>query len=134
MARKSQIPLPTDRSFGFTFAIAFTMIGAWMAWKGSAHWIAALAVAAIFLLAAFAFAKVLHPLNVAWMYFGHLLNRVVSPVVMGVIFFGLLTPIATIMRLRGRNVLQRGFDPARGSYWIKRVPPGPDGSSFPRQF
>ena len=134
MARKTQIPLPTDKSFGFTFAIAFAVIGAWMAWKGSAYWIAALAVAAIFLLTAFAFAKVLHPLNAAWMYIGHLLNRVVSPLVMGVIFFGLLTPIATVMRLRGRDVLQRGFDPARGSYWIKRVPPGPDGSSFPRQF
>jgi hypothetical protein len=134
MTRKTRIQLPTDKAFGLTLAVGFAVIGAWMAWKGSAYWIAALAVAAIFALAAFAFAKVLHPLNVAWMYIGHLLNRVVSPLVMGVIFFGLLTPIAAIMRLRGRNLLQRGFDPERGSYWIKRVPPGPDGSSFPRQF
>ena len=134
MARESQIPLPTDRSFGITFAVAFAVIGAWMLWKGSALRNVAVALSAFFLLAAFLFPKVLHPLNVAWMYFGHLLNRVVGPIVMGVIFFGLLTPIAAAMRLRGRNVLQRGFDPARGTYWIKRDPPGPDGSSFPRQF
>ncbi|MEX0733337.1 MAG: SxtJ family membrane protein [Steroidobacteraceae bacterium] len=134
MARQTQIPLPTDRSFGITFAVVFALVGAWLLWKESEYSTAALIVAAIFLLAAFAFPKVLRPLNVAWMHLGLLLNRVVSPIVMGVIFFGLLTPLAAILRLRGRDVLQRSFDPARESYWVKRNPPGPDGSSFPRQF
>jgi hypothetical protein len=77
MTHQTQNPLPSDRSFGLTFAVVFALIGAWMAWKGSATWIAALALAAIFLVAAFLFPKVLHPLNIAWMWLGSLLNRVV---------------------------------------------------------
>jgi hypothetical protein len=134
MAHHSQIALPSDRSFGLLFTVVFGLIGAWMWWKASDYAAVAFALAALFLLAALAFPRVLRPLNSAWMRLGLLLNRVVSPIVMGVIFFGLLTPVAAIMRLRGRDVLQRRFDPARESYWIRRDPPGPDGSSFPRQF
>jgi hypothetical protein len=134
MVRESRVQLPSDRTFGLTIAVALGLIGAWLSWRDSTPSVAVLGLCAAFLLAALAFPGILHPLNVAWMWLGHLLNRVVSPVVMGVIFFGLLTPVAAFMRLRGRDVLQRRFDPARESYWIKRIPPGPDGSSFPRQY
>ena len=134
MTRQTQNSLPSDRSFGLTFAVVFAIVGAWMFWKASIHSAVALGIAGAFLLAALAFPRLLHPLNVVWMRLGELLNRVVSPIVMGVIFFGLLSPIAAILRLRGRDVLQRNFDRARTSYWISRNPPGPDGSSFPRQF
>ncbi len=134
MTRKTQNPLPSDRSFGLTFATVFAVLGAWMFWKASIHSAVALGAAGAFLLVALAFPRLLHPLNVAWMRLGSLLNIVVSPIVMGVIFFGLLSPLAALLRLRGRDVLQRSFDPARSSYWISRNPPGPDGSSFPRQF
>ena len=134
MSRESQIALPSDRSFGLTFAVVFALIGAWMLWKSSAYPGIAFGVSVIFLLTALAFARVLHPLNIAWMRLGYLLNKVVSPIVMGVIFFGLFTPIAILMRARGRDLLHRKFDAARESYWIGRDPPGPDGSSFPRQF
>lgn len=126
--------LPTERSFGLTFAAVFAIVGAWLVWKGSPYWILAVAAAAMFLLAAFAFPKVLHPLNVAWMRLGRLLNWVVSPVVMGVIFFGVLTPVAMLMRLRGRDALHRKFDSRSASYWISRDPPGPEGPSFQRQY
>ena len=134
MASQIQNRLPTDRSFGLTFAAVFAFIGVWIVWKGGQYWFFALGAAALFLLAALSFPQALHPLNVVWMRLGYLLNRVVSPIVMGVIFFGLLTPLATLMRLRRRDVLHRKFDAARKSYWIDRNPPGPDGSSFPRQY
>ena len=134
MPRQSQIVLPSDRSFGLLFAVVSGLAGTWLLWRASRYAGVALGIAALFLLVALAFPRALHPLNIAWMRLGLLLNRVVSPIVMGVIFFGLLTPLATVLRLRGRDVLQRRFDPARASYWIKRDPPGPDGSSFPRQF
>jgi len=127
-------PLPSDRSFCLTFAAVFALIGAWMLFKASAHFGAPLGASAFFLLAAFAFPGVLHPLNVAWMRLAVIMNRIVSPVVMGVIYFGFLTPIAAAMRLRGRDALQRRFDAKLDSYWIKRDPPGPPGSSFPQQF
>ena len=134
MTRQTEIRLPSDRSFGLTFAVMFALIGVWSLWKSSAYWTVPLGAAGLFLLAALIFPRILHPLNVVWMHFGHLLNRVVSPVVMGVIFFAMLTPVAAFLRLRGRDVLRRRCDPACESYWLKRNPPGPDGSSFPRQF
>lgn len=134
MAPSSPVPLPSDRSFCLTFAVVFALIGAWMIWKTQPYFGIPLGMSAFFLVAAFAFPSVLHPLNVAWMRLAVLLNRFVSPVVMGVIYFGLLTPIATAMRLRGRDVLHRRFDPELPTYWIKRDPPGPAGSSFPQQF
>jgi predicted membrane metal-binding protein len=132
--RKPSHPIPTDRSFGLTFACIFGIVGAWLFWRGNGAWQALAIIAALFLVCAIVRARVLHPLNVAWMAFGLLLNRIVSPVVMGIIYFGVLTPVAAWMRLRGRDALQRRFDPERTSYWIEREPPGPDASSFPRQF
>lgn len=134
MAHETQNPLPSDRSFGLTFATVFALIGAWALWKSSIYWTVHLGLAGAFLLAALAVPRLLHRLNVAWMWLGGQLNRVVSPIVMGVVFFGILSPLAAVLRMRGRDVLQRNFDPASASYWISRKPPGPDGSSFPRQF
>jgi len=126
--------LPSDRSFGLTFTVVFALLGGWMAYKSSPHFYVPLVASGLFLVATLAFPGALHPLNVAWMRLAVVLNRIVSPVVMGVIYFGVLTPVATFMRLRGRDILHRRFDAGRASYWIKRDPPGPDGSSFPRQF
>jgi hypothetical protein len=113
--------LPSDRSFGLTFAVILALAGLWLAWQASPYAPAAFGVAALFLLAAL-------------MRLAHLLNRIVSPLVMGLIYFGLLTPVAAVLRWRGRDVLRRTCDPAGESYWLKRDPPGPGGSGFPRQF
>ena len=126
--------LPSDRSFGLTFAVILALAGLWLAWKASPYAPAAFGVAALFLLAALLLPRALHPLNVAWMGLAQLLNRVVSPLVMGLIYFGLLTPVAAVLRWRGRDLLRRTYDPAGESYWLKRDPPGPGGSGFPRQF
>lgn len=134
MRRMTRSSLPNDRSFGFTFTVVLVLAGAWLSWKESQYAPAAFGVAALFMLAALALPKVLHPLNAAWMRFGGLLNRIVSPLVMGVIFFALVTPLATVLRMCGRDVLRRRFDLRSDSYWVTRDPPGPDRSSFPRQF
>ncbi len=134
MQKPGKIVLPSDRSFGLLFTVVGSLVGAWMLWRGNRFANVAFGIAALFLVAALAYPRVLRPLNIAWMHLGLLLNKIVSPIVMGVIYFGLFTPIATVMRLRGRDVLQRRFDPALQSYWIDRDPPGPDGSSFPRQY
>ena len=61
---------------------------------------------------------------------GELMGRVVSPVVLGAIFFGVFTPAAAIMRLARRDAMGRRFDAAARSYWVKRDPPGPAETSF----
>lgn len=131
----SKAPLPSDRSFGLTFAVVFALLAAWLAYKGSDHWMPCLAVSAGFGAVALVAARVLRPLNSGWMWFGRQLNRIVSPIVLGIIFFGMFMPVALLFRLRGRDVLNRRFDPSTSSYWLHRTPPGPDAErSFPRQF
>jgi hypothetical protein len=68
------------------------------------------------------------------MYLGLALNRVVSPLVMGVVFFAVFTPVALVLRAKGRDALRRGFERNLATYWIDRIPPGPDGKTLPRQF
>lgn len=128
------IKLPTDRSFGFTFAVVFALIGGWLTWKAHRFGVGFLAAAGLFALIAIVAPKLLHGLNVVWMRFGALLNQVVSPIIMGVIFFGVFAPVGLLFRLRGRDALRRKFEPESTSYWIPRDPPGPDGKSLPRQF
>lgn len=126
--------IPTDRSFGFTFAVVFGLAAAWLIWRGSRYGVAVAAFAAGFALLGWLVPRVLHPLNVVWMRFGLLLNRIVSPIVLGVIFFGVFTPVSLLFRLIGRDALRRSFVADQASYWIDRSPPGPDGKSFPQQF
>jgi hypothetical protein len=76
----------------------------------------------------------LAPFNRAWMKLAEVLHQVVSPVVLGVIFFGLFTPVAMVMRAFGRDAMARRFDPALPSYWIRRDPPGPRDDSFRDMF
>ncbi len=131
---KTPVKLPTDRSFGFTFAVVFLLAGGWLWWKASRFGLPLLGVSAGFALIALTVPRILRPLNVVWMYFGALLNLIVSPIIMGVIYFGVFTPVALFFKLTKRDALHRAFDSKRPSYWVDRTPPGPDGASLPRQF
>lgn len=77
--------------------------------------------------------KLLSPFNKAWMLLGDLLGRVISPLVLGVIFFLIITPTALIGRIFGRDEL-RLKRKAQSSYWIDRKSPSPKGDSFNNQF
>jgi hypothetical protein len=110
----------SDRSFGLVFAIVFAVIGLFPLWRLDAPRWWSLAIAAAFALVAVLFPHTLRPLNRAWLAFGRLLHRIVSPLVMGGVFFLAVTPTALIMRLRGRDLLSRKRRPDLSSYWIER--------------
>ena len=76
----------------------------------------------------------LTPLNRAWTRFGELLDRVVCPLVLGIIFYGVFTPVGLVMRMAGRDIMKRRFEPGTPTYWVERDPPGPVDDSFPEQF
>ena len=76
----------------------------------------------------------LTPFNRAWMRLAELMHRIVSPLVLGLMFFGLLAPVGWVMRMAGRDVLRRRFDSAARTYWVDRDPPGPDPAGLPHQF
>jgi len=124
----------SDRSFGLVFAAVFAIVAAWPLTHGADPRWGALAVAAAFLVVALTVPKALHPLNRVWTAFGLLLHKIVSPVIMGAIFFLTVTPIALLMRLLGKTPLQLRFEPNATSYWIVRAPPGPSGATMKNQF
>jgi hypothetical protein len=103
-------------------------------WKGGAAQSFLLALAAVTALVTVTRDSWLAPLNRAWMRLGELLGRVVSPIVLGAIFFGVFTPVGWVMRLAGRDAMCRRFDPAAASYWVKRDPPGPADDSYRNMF
>ena len=126
--------LPSNRSFGALFVVVFALVGAWGWWRGNALYPWAFALSALTLLLTLLTPDWLAPANRAWMKLGELLNRIVSPIALGLIFFGVLTPMALAMRLFGRDAMKRRFEPSARTYWIERDPPGPDPSGLPNQF
>ena len=124
----------TDRSFGIVFAVFFAIIGLFPLWAGEDIRVWALIIAGLFLALAFIASKVLGPLNRIWFRFGLLLHKIVSPLIMGLIFFGAVVPTGLLMRLFGKKPLDLDFDPTKKSYWIRRAPPSPEPGSMKRQF
>jgi Flp pilus assembly protein TadB len=120
----------SERAFGLAFACVFLLVAFWPLLDRAPARIWPIAVAAAFLLCAWLAPRALAPLNRFWSAFGLLLHRIVSPVALGAIFFGVITPFALVMRLFGRDALLLRKRSARASYWVRREPPG----SFHDQF
>ena len=100
----SEIELPSNRKFGFFFTFVFTLAAASFLYSEKMTLAYVFTTAAmIFLVVALVKSDALLPLNKLWMRFGLLLGMIASPIVLGVIFFGLFTPVAFVMRICGRN-------------------------------
>jgi hypothetical protein len=123
---KQTLKLPSDRSFGWTFSGVFALGAFFYPWV--------LALAALTALITLTRAHWLAPLKHAWMKLGELLHRVVSPLVLGLIFYGVFAPVGVVMRALGRDAMKRRYEPQAPSYWVKREPPGPPDDSFRDMF
>ena len=129
----SEIELPSNRKFGCFFTFVFAVVAAYFYYSANVSWAYVfIAAALMFLLVTLVKSDALFPLNKAWMRFGLLLGMIVSPIVLGIIFFGLFTPISILMRLGGRDELRLKFYP-KTSHWISRSEPIRSGS-FKNQF
>ena len=130
-----QADLPSERKFGLLFFIVLLVIAiiSYFQHHNLTTAIACLIGATIFLIAALVAPTVLRPLNKAWFQLGLVMAKIVNPVVMGVLFFLLISPVAMLTRLFGRDVL-RLKKSTQVSYWIDRDPQGPDAESFKNQF
>jgi hypothetical protein len=125
-ASMSAIPLPSNHKFGWTFAVIFALIGVFHPWL----LVASAAIAVVTLTRA----QWLAPLNRAWMKLGALMHMVVSPVIMGIMFFGVFTPMGWVMRRFGWDAMRRSYDATAKSYWIRRDPAGPADDSYRNLF
>ena len=124
----------SDRNFGLVMAAAAAVFGCLPLVRAAApHWWL-LALAAAFVALALFAPRVLFPLNYVWFRFGLLLHRVISPLVIGAVFFLCVTPIGVIMRLLGKDVLSLRRRDDLSSYWIVREPPGPERGTMTNQF
>lgn len=128
------VEMGSDRSFGLVFAAVFAIVALLPLKDGGEPRLWAGAIAAAFLVAAFVFPKALKPLNKLWFLIGMALHHVVTPLVMGLLFFVTVTPIALVMRVMGKDPLRLNRDGKAASYWINRTPPGPAPDSMRRQF
>jgi hypothetical protein len=124
----------SDRSFGIVMAAAFAVLTLLNGWHNGRVWPWTGGLAALFLAAALLYPVALNPLNRMWLKFGLLLHKVVSPIVMGLLFYGTVLPTGLVMRAMGKDLLRLKRQPDAGSYWIVRQPPGPAPETMKDQF
>lgn len=133
-ARDETVVAGSDRSFGLVMAAAFAILTLINAWHGGRLWPWTAAVAALFVAGALLYPAALNPLNRIWLKFGLILHKLVSPVVMGVLFFGTVLPTGLIMRAAGKDPLRLRRERHASTYWIVRQPPGPPPETMKDQF
>ena len=122
----------SDRAFGLMVGGVLTAIGLTPLIKGNTPGWAAAGAGAVLLLLALIKPSLLHRPNLLWTRLGLLLHGLVSPIVMGAMFYLVFTPIGLLFRLLGKDPLRLRFDPDAASYWIHREPAAPD--SMANQF
>tara|TARA_Y100001936_G_C15577200_1_gene410197 strand:- start:181 stop:570 length:390 start_codon:yes stop_codon:yes gene_type:complete len=117
--KNNEIKISSNKSFGIVFAIVFFLIALWPIIKSDDIRIWSLIVSIIFLILGIMNSSILTPLNKIWFRFGIFLGKLIAPVVMGIIFFFVVTPIGLIMRLLGRDLIKLKKN-NENSYWIEK--------------
>lgn len=117
-----KIKVGSNRSFGIVFSIVFLLIALWPLLNNSEIRIWSLIISAIFLILGFLNSMLLNPLNILWFKFGLLLGKVISPLVMGLIFFCVVTPIGILMKIFMKDLLKLKYN-NKNSYWVDKNGP-----------
>ena len=115
--------ISSNRSFGIVFFVVFLIVGFYPLFNNGDIRIWSLIISFIFLTLGLINSKILTPLNKLWFKFGIFLAKIISPLIMGTIFFLVVTPIGLILRVIGKDVLNLKFNANNKSYWIKKTGP-----------
>ena len=116
------IKISSNRSFGIVFFIIFFLVALYPLLTNQEIRLWALIISVIFLILGLLKSKLLTPLNKLWFRFGIFLGKIISPIIMGIIFFLVVTPIGIIMRLLGKDLLNLKYNKEK-SYWIEKDGP-----------
>ena len=116
--KKNKEKVSSNRSFGIVFFVVFLLVGLWPMLNNSDLRIWSLILSIIFLFLGVLNSRILTPLNIVWFKFGMLLGKIISPIVMGLIFFIVVTPTAIILKLFNKDVLSLKKNKSN-SYWRK---------------
>jgi len=117
--KNDKIKISSNRSFGIVFFVVFFIIAIFPLLNGGSIRIWSVVLSIIFLILGLINSSILYPLNKIWFKFGILLGKFVSPIVLGVIFFFVVTPIGILMKILGKDLLNLKSNNEK-SYWIKR--------------
>ncbi len=112
--------LPSERSFGIVFTLVFMIIGLWPLLYSNQIRLWAISCGAIILVISVIYPKILRMPNYYWFKFGLLLHKIISPIIMGLIFFCVVTPTGLLMRLIKGDLIHQHYDKNLESYWISR--------------
>ena len=118
----SDVKIGSNKSFGIVFFVVFLIISLYPMLEGGSLSIWSLGISIIFLILGLLNSKILSPLNKLWFKFGIFLGKIVSPIIMGIIFFFVVTPIGYLMRLFKKDVLSLKFNKNK-SYWVEKNGP-----------
>ena len=116
------IKIGSNRSFGIVFFVVFLIIATYPLINGDELRLWSLIISIVFLFLGLLNSKILNPLNKLWFKFGIFLGKIISPLVMGIIFFLVVTPIGLLMRLLNKDLLNLRFN-NNSSYWIEKTEP-----------
>ena len=116
---QKNIKLPSNRNFGIVFFIVFLIIALWPVLKQNEIRIWSLIISFIFFVLGLINSKLLTPLNKLWFKFGILLGNIISPIVMGIVFFLVVTPTGLVMRIFRKDILKLKKNTS-DSYWINK--------------
>ena len=116
------VKIGSNRSFGIVFFVFFLIIATFPLINGDELRLWSLIISIIFLFLGLVNSKILNPINKLWFKFGIFLGKIISPLVMGIIFFLVVTPIGLLMRLLNKDLLNLRFN-NNGSYWIEKTEP-----------
>ena len=119
---EQQIKVSSNKSFGIVFFIVFLIIALYPMIKGGDLRLWSLIVSLIFLILGLINSNILTPLNRLWFKFGIFLGKIVSPIILGAIFFLIVTPTGLLLRLFGKDVINLKYN-KNNSYWIKKTGP-----------
>ena len=122
---KNKIKISSNRSFGVVFFVIFLIISIYPLINNDSIRVWSLIVAIIFLILGLLNSRVLTPFNILWFKFGLFLGKIVSPIIMGLVFFLVVTPTGIIMRLFNKDLLNLKKKKTK-SYWIIRDNPDTD--------
>ena len=120
--KEKNIKIGSNRSFGIVFFLFFIIICLWPIKNAEEIRLWSLFISIIFLILGILNSKILSPLNKIWFKFGIFLGKIVSPLVMGLIFFAVVTPIGILMRFLNKDLLNLKFN-KNSTYWIEKNGP-----------
>ena len=119
MLIKSNIKISSNRNFGLVFFFIFLVVSIWPLTHNESPRIWSAIISLAFLILVLTRSKLLTPLNRLWAKFGIILGSIIAPIVMGVVFFLVVTPIGLIMKIMGKDLLNKKYDKKKRTYWIK---------------